>query len=359
MIRDLIINAGMLVAFTSVIFQVFRNTELNPKMSIKHRIFSGIIFGMLGIILMTFSIRLPNHIIIDFRNLAILLSSFCGGWVSALISALIIPAYRILFFGLNKPTIVFIVVIIVLAIIFSIIESLNIKKSLKWILAVGISEIVSFIGFASTINDIIFLKKIAFDYCSSLAILSFLLYYFVKYLESFTESYRYYKRESNKDFLTGLNNVRQFDKVYNYIIKDAKINNQIVSLLYIDIDFFKNINDTYGHREGDIVLKKISEILKMSCRSTDLVSRNGGEEFSVILIDCPPGKAIEIAENIRKNVENTSIELSNHIKVNTTLSIGVSSYPDPVNDFEKLREKADEALYEAKHKGRNKVIFYH
>lgn len=358
MTRDLLINAGMLVAFISVIFQIFRNTDLNPKMSIKYRVLSGIIFGVLGIVLMIFGIKLPNHLYIDFRNLSILLSSFCGGWVSAVISAIIIPAYRILFFGLNRTTIVFTIIIAALAIIFCIIGSLKIKKGAKWILAIGISEIVSIMGFTLLINDTQFLQKVIFSYCTSLTITSFLLFYFIKYLESFTESYRYYKKEANKDFLTGLNNVRQFDKIFNSITEIAKANNHLISLLYIDIDFFKRVNDTYGHKEGDIVLKKLGEILTRSCRSTDFVSRNGGEEFSIILIDCPSYKAIEIAEGIRKEVENTTIELSNNIKVNITISIGIATYPKPISDFEKLREKADEALYEAKHLGRNKVIFF-
>lgn len=358
MLKEFIINAGMLVAFTSVIYQVLKNIDLNPRMAIKYKVLSGITFGLLGIILMTFGLKLPDNIYVDFRNLSILLSSFSGGFISAFISAIIMTSFRLLFYGINKPTIVFIIVINLLVIIFCYIGNLKIKKSEKWVLAVGISEIVSIIGFTILINDTIFRQRVWIAYCISLTIISFLLFYFISYLESFAESYRYYKKEANKDFLTGLNNVRQFDKLYNHVIEALKDNSQIVSLLYIDIDFFKRVNDTYGHKEGDIVLKQLSDILTKSCRSTDFVSRNGGEEFSIILLDCPPYKAKEIAEGIRKNTESTSIELSNHKKINITISIGVASYPDPVNDFEMLRECADEALYEAKHRGRNRVFFY-
>lgn len=178
-------------------------------------------------------------------------------------------------------------------------------------------------------------------------------------MELLTRSYRWYKQESNIDFLTGLNNVRQFNKLYNMLINNEKNSYRIFSLLYIDVDFFKNVNDTYGHENGDIVLRKLSEILKKTCRSIDIISRNGGEEFSVILLDCPYERALEIAERIRKNVENTPIELSNKTKINITISIGVASYPNPISNLDMLRESADKALYEAKKTGRNKVVSFH
>ena len=144
--------------------------------------------------------------------------------------------------------------------------------------------------------------------------------------------------------------------MYNTVIDSVRQKRERVSLLYIDIDFFKKVNDNYGHKEGDIVLKKLGEILSKTCRDVDIVSRNGGEEFSVILVNCSPNMAVEIAERIRKTIEITPIYLSNNIKINITVSIGISSYPDPINDLEILREKADEALYKAKHAGRNKVV---
>lgn len=357
MLKDYIINSLILVAFNSIIYQIFRNSGLNRSLTVKLRILSGGIWGLLGITLMVFGVYLPNNLVVDFRNLAVFLSAINGGWASATTSALIISIFRLMAYGINKPSIIAIIVLAVSVIVFCLIALLKIQNTLKWLLSIGISQLISFVAFSIIIDDIKLLQEVRLSYFIGLSLISFLLYYYIKYMEELTESFRKYKQEAKKDFLTGLNNVRQFDILYNDIIDNIDSGYKAVSLLYIDIDFFKKVNDTFGHKEGDLVLKKLGEILGNTCRSIDIVSRNGGEEFSVILINCSSEMAIEIAERIRKNVETTPIELSNHNKINITVSIGIASYPIPVSDFNMLRERADMALYEAKHTGRNKVVF--
>lgn len=96
--------------------------------------------------------------------------------------------------------------------------------------------------------------------------------------------------------LMGLKN-NHFNKLIESITED-----NVVTLLYIDIDYFKRINDLYGHQNGDIVLEELGKILLNSCSHTDIVSRNGGEEFSILMTDCPEEKVMEVAERIRKAV---------------------------------------------------------
>ena len=131
-----------------------------------------------------------------------------------------------------------------------------------------------------------------------------------------------------------------------------------LSLLYIDIDYFKKINDTYGHSSGDIVLKNLAIILRDTCRIFDIISRNGGEEFSVMLLDCTASHAFEIAERIRKNVETNKFHISYKDDICVTISIGVTTYPDITDNIDNLIENADTALYEAKRTGRNKICNY-
>ncbi len=123
----------------------------------------------------------------------------------------------------------------------------------------------------------------------------------------------------------------------------------------VDIDFFKKVNDTYGHIEGDIVLKELGLILSENCRHFDEVSRIGGEEFSVLLPDCAYPRAMQIAERIKDAVKIHTFTLSTGVKIHITISIGVASYPETIQDIEKLMEKADTALYAAKRSGRNRV----
>ena len=126
-------------------------------------------------------------------------------------------------------------------------------------------------------------------------------------------------------------------------------------MLFIDIDFFKKVNDTFGHQNGDKVLEDLGKILLNSCSHSDVVSRNGGEEFSILMTDCPRDKVMEVAERIRKAVQDHKFYLIDGQAINITISIGVAIYPDTVNDINLIVEKADSALYEAKRTGRNRV----
>lgn len=157
------------------------------------------------------------------------------------------------------------------------------------------------------------------------------------------------------DKLTGTFTRKYYDQIFKDLIENKKSINHGFSLLMIDLDKFKMINDTYGHRKGDEVLKEIGNTIKSSVRSTDVVARYGGEEFIVILKDSGKNEALVIGEKIRRNIESLSIK---GIKKGVTLSIGVSIYPHHSKFKEDLVEKADQALYYAKETGRNKVCLW-
>jgi len=123
----------------------------------------------------------------------------------------------------------------------------------------------------------------------------------------------------------------------------------------IDIDFFKKVNDTYGHAEGDIVLRELGEILLKNCRNFDIVSRNRGEEFTILLLDCPKIRAVQIAKRVRSGVEAHPFIISDETQININVSIGAANYPEDTNEVENLLKIADMTLYTAKHTGRNKV----
>ena len=125
--------------------------------------------------------------------------------------------------------------------------------------------------------------------------------------------------------------------------------------MIMDIDFFKKVNDTYGHPAGDLILKKVSELIKAGLRQTDIASRYGGEEFAAILLKSDLNKACQIAERIRNSVENYNFIISGNAKVNVTISGGIANYPSNTDNKKTLIEKADKALYYAKKTGRNKI----
>ena len=152
------------------------------------------------------------------------------------------------------------------------------------------------------------------------------------------------------DQLTALYVRSIFDEILYKEFEQYLRNKNTLSLLMIDIDDFKTLNDTYGHQKGDDVLRKIGEILLDTVRKSDIACRYGGEELSVIMPHTDMETAFDVAERIRKTIENTDID-----GIKTTLSIGVSETTESLKDAEELVKQADDALYLAKNEGKNRV----
>jgi diguanylate cyclase (GGDEF)-like protein len=155
---------------------------------------------------------------------------------------------------------------------------------------------------------------------------------------------------ASTDILTGLVTRNQAQSSAQEIIDESIASESPVSVVAIDIDHFKRINDTLGHDAGDVVLKKVSDIIKKCVRDTDLASRWGGEEFIIVLPDTTIEMATSIAERIRISVETGMKEN------NVTVSCGVSTLTDTRHTLDSVIKRADEMLYAAKHAGRNRVV---
>jgi diguanylate cyclase (GGDEF)-like protein len=158
------------------------------------------------------------------------------------------------------------------------------------------------------------------------------------------------------DRLTELYNYGFFQRRLSEEIHRAQRCGEPLALLMIDIDYFKEYNDVFGHPKGDLVLKKIAVILRENTRDIDTLVRYGGEEFAVILPATDKPQALTVAERIRRTVATTEFDGNKEIpKVNKTISIGLAGYPVDAKTPEELVEEADRALYAAKRKGRNRV----
>ena len=157
------------------------------------------------------------------------------------------------------------------------------------------------------------------------------------------------------DGLTALYNHRYFQDELARAFEESARYGRPLSLAIVDLDFFKKVNDSYGHAVGDEVLKGVSKIFQESSRSTDLTARYGGEEFAVMMPETDVNDAIAFAEKIRRLVESTPIQTQAG-PVNVTVSIGVATVPHPkIHAAKELVVAADNALYRAKHAGRNQV----
>lgn len=161
---------------------------------------------------------------------------------------------------------------------------------------------------------------------------------------------------SIKDGLTDIFNRRYFDTYIEQMVNKVTSNKKPLCLLMCDIDYFKQVNDTYGHQAGDILLKAVANTLKKVFRVTDLIARFGGEEFVILLEDITIKDAIYIAEKVRREIGAINFKVDTQPEpIKKTISIGVTEYKigETITSFV---ERADKALYQAKNTGRNKVI---
>jgi diguanylate cyclase (GGDEF)-like protein len=160
------------------------------------------------------------------------------------------------------------------------------------------------------------------------------------------------------DTLTHLHNRRHLDQVLEVEFGNSILKKQPLSIIMVDIDHFKAVNDRYGHDEGDRALIHVASLLKESLRQHDIVARFGGEEFIVVLPKTILKNAVVIAERIRRSIEATPLSGTDG-KVSLTVSLGIAAIPAIWPESkEELIKCADTALYEAKGKGRNRVCFY-
>lgn len=156
------------------------------------------------------------------------------------------------------------------------------------------------------------------------------------------------------DELTGAYNRRYINEILPLEIIDSSIHDRTITIAIMDIDYFKNINDTYGHLAGDYILKEVVKIIRKNIRSIDSIARYGGEEFIIIFNHNKCEDILKVIERIRKKIEEYDF-IFDGIKINVSASFGVEGIGEN-ESVETLLEKADKKLYEAKRNGRNRVI---
>ena len=170
-------------------------------------------------------------------------------------------------------------------------------------------------------------------------------------------------KHATLDALTGFYNRRQLDERIKQEIASAKRQKTPLCAIMVDIDFFKSVNDKYGHATGDIVLKTVSKSMRSQLREYDIAGRYGGEEFAILLPFTRADEAVMVAERLRKAVEKKVIDISKtnsdsaENEIHVTISLGIYEFKQSDTE-EDLLQNADKALYRAKAEGRNRVVIY-
>lgn len=166
------------------------------------------------------------------------------------------------------------------------------------------------------------------------------------------------EKQAHSDYLTGLANRRRFlELAENELARTFRYRRQL-SILMLDVDRFKQVNDTYGHKIGDIVLKKLSSLCLATLRGVDVVGRMGGEEFAVLLPETAADRALDVAERLRATIAAAHVSLAGGLPLQFTVSVGVATLDDQDANIDVLLNHADQALYRAKNEGRNRVCRY-
>ena len=189
------------------------------------------------------------------------------------------------------------------------------------------------------------------------------IYYFInRLLRKINEAQRKLVELATIDDLTQLYNRRYFFERFNQEMERAKRYQRPLSCVILDIDFFKHVNDTYGHLSGDQVLMDIAQILKNNCRQSDLAGRYGGEELIILLPETETAGAMIIADRIREMIEQHQTEDGKGEIIRVTVSLGVASLTGPelegIDKNERIVQYADDALLRAKKEGRNRIELY-
>ncbi len=166
------------------------------------------------------------------------------------------------------------------------------------------------------------------------------------------------REQAMRDKLTGLYNRHYVQEWFDLELRRAQRHGRPIAAIMLDVDHFKRFNDGFGHEAGDLVLRELAGALKRSTRGSDVASRYGGEEFLVLLPECPLDAALRKAEQLREEVAKLELRYDGRPLGPVSVSLGVAAFPDHAKESEELLRHADEALYEAKGAGRNRVVAY-
>lgn len=216
--------------------------------------------------------------------------------------------------------------------------------------------------FAAGINDILFANQIVHTgYLLNLGLYGFLLsqaaLIAVRYRQALVgaEERRTFEQWAKEDTLTGLVNRRRIDEVLDLEFSAFQRYGQVFSVLMIDLDWFKQVNDSHGHLLGDSLLVQVASLLQSRLRKTDLCGRFGGEEFLVVLRHTRADEARQVAETLRQAVE-ASLFPTGGVRLRATISVGAAEATADLTTVQALVDRADKALYQAKNQGRNRVV---
>lgn len=353
--NNFIINFCLLFTTITLLFLPFRNhPRITPKTNLNVRLVLGGLAGLISVLLMFNSIQI-DVARIDLRIVPVVIAMMFGGLPSALVTGALIIATRFILTPVEQidaailSTIVIGVFILTIAIVRRYIR----MTFWNFELMIGIGILYSLPAIYLLTNSWTTFIEISLAYIFFNLIAGFVTYHLLTELRRHFENIQYQQKLAMTDALTGLANRRRLDDSLS-LVGSAEDG---YSLVLIDIDFFKHVNDTYGHDAGDDVLRQLGTTLASLARPDDLVGRYGGEEFLIILPNTSLADAKSIAELARTTVARNLFPTTAVPDLQITISLGIAHSSSSHTSLEALQQ-ADKALYHSKDSGRNRSTNY-
>ncbi|WP_430788324.1 GGDEF domain-containing protein [Virgibacillus flavescens] len=357
-LEDFLINACIILSIMYLSSLVHKKLIANVHENMKVSLFIGISV-FIGWVSMLFGIHLNNFVIFDLRFVPIIIAViFCKNYIHVLMIAFLIGMMR-LTFGISEAAFVGMLNMMLLGAVGITLHRLLVNRSklTKVLLIIITMNIINMVIIA--IFGVIPIERFFLTIVPSVlpvnVIFSLLLVWIIKDLKDEFEHQMELRNIAETDPLTSLYNRRALTQYQTNLLNNPQSNNSPNAIAFIDIDHFKQVNDTYGHETGDKVLQHMGKKISILIGDFDFASRYGGEEFVIIFRDADEEKLIDKLEGFRKSLEAAPIYAGEHT-ITITVSIGVAVSP-PLS-LNKLIHYADMALYDAKRTGRNRICMY-
>ena len=319
------------------------------------RILYGIFLSMISILLMQLTIEPAPGILVDLRHIPVIVAAYFVGPLPTFIVTATIVIYR---FSINTNFAAYAACVFILCIAFG--TSYIVKKMPVYskrtfmtvtLYATGVHTLILAIVLWDTgvlVETLAVVLPASFISCW----LTLLVSRDIRLTKQTVQSLH---RRTQLDFLTGLHNFHAFTNYLTDVKQSSILQEKTVTLLMIDIDYFKKVNDTYGHEAGDDVLRQFARRLKDGVGNVGYLSRNGGEEFSVLFEHSTLQEVETLAEQLRERIETMPFIVQGHEPLPVTASFGLASFKETTSHIDDLVSHADAALYHSKQHGRNQV----
>ncbi|WP_026828678.1 GGDEF domain-containing protein [Exiguobacterium artemiae] len=322
------------------------------------RILYGISLSVLSWLLMQLTIEPVPGVLVDLRHIPVIVAAYFAGPLPTMIVTIVIILYR---FSVNLNSSAYV------AALFITLIAVGTSLLVKWLPIYSKRTFTIVTVYATVLHGIVltyvladsgFIMDILSVVLPASFISSWIALVIIRDIRLTKQSMRTWQQTAQRDFLTGLHNFRAFTDHFDDLKQQTILQQHEVALITIDIDHFKHVNDTFGHEAGDEVLRQFASRLRDGVTDAGFISRNGGEEFSVLVEQLTEPKVLALAEQLRERIATTPFQLTNGAQLPLTASFGVAHFPKSTSEIQQLVTDADLTLYHSKQNGRNQVTLF-